>query len=211
MNASQRTGVTFLIVLIIVLAIGKKPYFDYIQKKKFENKKSYYIKEIQDFKSNKVEIEKHKVYSKTSNDFTKKKSEKALISLDINSANEEQFKDLSGIGDILAKRIVAFRTKLGGFHSKEQIKDVYGIMPETYDKLKNKLYVSKDFVPEKININTASETELELHPYISTKLASQIAKYRDKAGNYSDVSQLRKMYAMNDTLFQKLSPYLTIH
>jgi competence ComEA-like helix-hairpin-helix protein len=211
MNASQRTGVTFLIVLIIVLALGKKPFFDYIQKKNFENKKSYYLNEIQDFKTDKTEIVKHKVYSKTNKDFTKIKSKKEVVSLDINSANEEQFKALPGIGEKLSKRIIAFRTKLGGFYSIEQIKDVYGITPETYELIENKLYVSKDYVPKKININNASETELDVHPYISAKLASQIAKYRDKAGNYTDVSQLKKMYAMNDTLFQKLSPYLTIH
>ncbi len=211
MNASQRVGVTFLIFVIIVLALGKKPFFDYIQRKNFENKKPYYLREIQDFDKNKEAIKKNMVYSKKSYDHSVKKSAAKTPSIDVNNANEEQFKALPGIGEVLAKRIITFRTKLGGFYSIEQIKDVYGITPETFTHISNSLMLSPNFVLQKINVNTATLEELTAHPYISPKLASQITKYREKAGTYSDLSQLRKMYAMNDTLFQKLSPYLTIH
>jgi len=211
MNAAQRAGVIFLVFLIVFLAVAKKPIFDYIQKINYSGNAKFYLKELQDFdyqNNTQTKAETSKNYNKKYPSTTLPKN---TIHLNINEATELQYKELYGIGDILAKRIVTFRTKLGGFHSTEQLKEVYGLTPETYNEIRSQLFVPQNFTIDKININTATIEELDNHPYISSKLASQIVKYRDKAGLYSDISQLQKMYAMNDTLYQKLSPYLTIH
>ena len=45
--------------------------------------------------------------------------------IDLNSASLDDLISLRGIGDTYAKRIIKFRDLLGGFISKEQIKEVY--------------------------------------------------------------------------------------
>ncbi|HLS37651.1 MAG TPA: helix-hairpin-helix domain-containing protein, partial [Sphingobacterium bovisgrunnientis] len=52
--------------------------------------------------------------------------------ISINTADTSELKQLKGIGSVLAARIVKFRDALGGFHSVNQIQEVYGISEETF-------------------------------------------------------------------------------
>jgi competence protein ComEA len=54
------------------------------------------------------------------------------IPIDINTADTAAFISLPGIGSKLANRIISFRTKLGGFNSIEQIKEVYGLRDSVF-------------------------------------------------------------------------------
>ena len=47
--------------------------------------------------------------------------------LDINRATAEEWADLPGIGPVLSRRIVKFRSALGGFVSLDQLHQVYGL------------------------------------------------------------------------------------
>lgn len=49
------------------------------------------------------------------------------IRLDINRASWRELTQLEGIGKVLARRILDYRSEIGGFTDIEQIKDVYGI------------------------------------------------------------------------------------
>ena len=53
-----------------------------------------------------------------------------IKTIDINTATEEELIELKGIGETLAKRIVKYRDKIGGFYSVEQLNEVYGIKTE---------------------------------------------------------------------------------
>jgi len=55
--------------------------------------------------------------------------------IDINVADTTAFIALPGIGSKLANRIVSFRSKLGGFHSVEQIREVYGLKDSVYQRI----------------------------------------------------------------------------
>ncbi|MDF2632682.1 MAG: competence protein ComEA helix-hairpin-helix region, partial [Caproiciproducens sp.] len=48
---------------------------------------------------------------------------------------------LDGIGDLMAKRIVAYRTENGSFKSIDAIKNVDGIGDKTFAKLKDHITV----------------------------------------------------------------------
>lgn len=61
--------------------------------------------------------------------------------LDLNTATPEQLEELPGIGPVLAKRILSYRTEHGGFRSTRQLLDVSGIGPATYQDLKGKVRV----------------------------------------------------------------------
>lgn len=57
---------------------------------------------------------------------------KHINKIDINTATEEEWKALPGIGDVLAARIVKFRYKLGGFSSVEDVAKTYGLSDSAY-------------------------------------------------------------------------------
>lgn len=57
---------------------------------------------------------------------------KSYQTIDINTATEEDWKSLPGIGDVLSKRIVKFRSAVHGFKSVEDVKKTYGLTDSTY-------------------------------------------------------------------------------
>jgi competence protein ComEA len=57
----------------------------------------------------------------------------------LGQAGVEQLDGLDGIGPTLAKRIVEYRTRHGGFHSLEQLQEVDGIGPKRFAALKKAL------------------------------------------------------------------------
>ncbi|GGO66200.1 ComEA family DNA-binding protein [Nonomuraea cavernae] len=65
----------------------------------------------------------------------------ATAVLDLNAATPDQLEQLPGVGEVLAARIAEFRTAHGGFTSVDQLREVSGIGPRTYDELKGKVRV----------------------------------------------------------------------
>lgn len=61
--------------------------------------------------------------------------------IDLNAATAEQLTALPGIGPSKAAAVVDYRSKTGGFRSKEQLMEVKGIGPKTYEKLKDSIIV----------------------------------------------------------------------
>ena len=76
---------------------------------------------------------------KTAPPFQTAASEDGLVN--INTASEKQLETLPGIGPKIAGRIVEYRSEYGGFVSKDELMDVSGIGPATYEKLKDKITV----------------------------------------------------------------------
>ncbi|WP_246075032.1 ComEA family DNA-binding protein [Nonomuraea terrae] len=61
--------------------------------------------------------------------------------LDLNSATAEQLEQLPGVGEVLAARIVEFRTSRGGFTAVDQLREVSGIGPKTFEEIKPKVRI----------------------------------------------------------------------
>ncbi|MFW5419608.1 ComEA family DNA-binding protein [Nocardiopsis sp. CNT-189] len=55
--------------------------------------------------------------------------------IDLNTATPEQLQELPGVGPVLAERIIAFRTRNGGFASVGQLRDVSGIGEKRFAEL----------------------------------------------------------------------------
>lgn len=134
----------------------------------------------------------------------------ALQVLDINTSDTTGFIALPGIGSKLAQRIIAFREKLGGFYSLDQIRETYGIADSTFVKLRSKLILTNPSV-KKININSATLEELKSHPYIRYNLANAILQYRFQHGNFSTLADIKKIMTITDEMFDKVLPYLTVN
>ena len=133
--------------------------------------------------------------------------EKKPISLrDLNAATIQELQVVRGIGPSFSKRIVKFRDLLGGFHSEEQLKEVYGLPEETVDELAKHFVVQSQ--PKAISINSDSAKVLAAHPYISYDLAWIIINYRKQNGDIRSSEDLRKIKALDEETFIKLKPYL---
>ena len=153
-----------------------------------------------------VRIAAHEEPGKKSFAEQKTRPEPALV--DVNVSDTGAFIALPGIGSKLAGRIIAFREKLGGFYSIEQVKETYGLADSVFQKIRDKLRLNGGGV-KKININTATLDELKQHPYIRYSLANAFVQYRMQHGNFSSVEDLRKIMILTDEAYNKLAPYLT--
>lgn len=59
--------------------------------------------------------------------------------ISLNQANQAKLEELVGIGPAMARRIIDYRTKNGGFKSTEEVKLVEGIGEALYNKIKDQL------------------------------------------------------------------------
>ncbi|MCY4779695.1 helix-hairpin-helix domain-containing protein [Sphingobacterium sp. UT-1RO-CII-1] len=129
-------------------------------------------------------------------------------SFDINLADTAQLRTLRGIGPVYAQRIVNFRDALGGFHSVEQIGDVYGISEDLFFKIKENFYVGEGKL-RLLKINQVAVEDLAKHPYISRKQASAIVAYRLQHGLFQSIKDFNKIYLLDSVFLRKIEPYFS--
>ncbi len=61
--------------------------------------------------------------------------------ININTATAEDWKAFPGIGDVLANRIIKFRTSMGGFKFVDQVAKTYGLSDSVFQSIKPYLYL----------------------------------------------------------------------
>ncbi len=148
------------------------------------------------------ETVKKKEYPKNEKDYSKK--------VDINTADAKELTNLKGIySEKYATIIIKHRDKLGGFTSKEQLKEVWNMTDETYNGFINQVIIGK-YEPKKININTSSAAQLQSHPYIDWKTANAIFKYKKANGGYKKVEDIKKIHLISKKTYLKIAPYLIV-
>jgi competence protein ComEA helix-hairpin-helix repeat region len=62
--------------------------------------------------------------------------------ININTATKEELMTISGIGEVMANKIIEYRTQHGGFAKTDELMNVYGIGEKTYEKFKDRVTVS---------------------------------------------------------------------
>jgi len=112
------------------------------------------------------------------------------------------------IGDVLALRIVKYRDVLGGYISKEQVEEVYDLTNPALTNLTSSIYIAKDFRPDLIKVNQVSMEELESHPYISSKVAEDIMRFREINNKIESEKVLENFKSVDKSNFKKLILYL---
>lgn len=136
------------------------------------------------------------------------KPKRSINILDLNTATVTQLDSLPGIGPVLAERIIKFKEGLGGFFDVHQLKDIYGLPPETLEKIIPYLVVSTP--PDMIMINEIDLTNFN-HPYLQKRFPKMIKAYRDQHGPFANASDLRKVYPPDSTWCEKILPYINFN
>ncbi|MDX1910927.1 MAG: helix-hairpin-helix domain-containing protein [Saprospiraceae bacterium] len=131
--------------------------------------------------------------------------------VDINRADANTWMSLPGIGEKRAQQLVAFREKLGGFLSVEQIGEMYGLPDSVFRQMRPWL-VKGDTPLRTLNLNTVTLDELDAHPYISKRQAEMMVAYRQHHGAYTSVHDLDNIRAFTDKAWlDRVKPYLSAH
>jgi DNA uptake protein ComE-like DNA-binding protein len=128
--------------------------------------------------------------------------------VEINSADTSALIALPFIGSKLAGRIVLFRERLGGFVSVSQLKEVYGINDTAYQAIQPYLTCNSSLI-HKLKINEALVDTLRMHPYIRWHLAKLLVNFRANHGSFKKIDDLLQIETVNDSLLQKLQPYIS--
>ena len=127
--------------------------------------------------------------------------------VELNTADSLTLLDINGIGPSFAKRILKYRSLLGGFISVEQLKEVYGFTNEMFEKIKPNVTVNAELI-KKINLNKDDFKMVNKHPYLSYELTKTLFDWRKKtvitAVNLKDIIN-------DDQAYNKLMPYISFN
>lgn len=124
--------------------------------------------------------------------------------LDLNTADTTELKMVPGIGSYYARRILEYKSQLGGYTEVRQLSEIRGL-PDSVQQWFVIMENTMNLQP--MNINTASITQLNRHPYMSFQQARAIVDAR-KAGRIRSVDRLRLLDEFPDSSLQRLLPYL---
>lgn len=132
--------------------------------------------------------------------------------IDINTADQEAWEQLPGIGPVLAVRILKYRDRLGRFESVEDIKKTYGLPDSVFAIIAPFLQLNPDssasanqvtLTKQLPSINTASEALL-IKAGVSKTIAAAIVHYRKQYGLFSQLEDLRKIVFIQTAQYEQL-------
>jgi competence protein ComEA len=151
--------------------------------------------------------EKRHVYRQADRGVSRTSTKAEPILVELNAADSAQLDALRGIGPAFASRIIRYRNRLGGFHTIEQLREVYGMDSIRYAQLAAQVSIDRSLL-NRYDINTVRFEQLRTCPYLSYKQISAIIQYRRQHGNYANATDLRKVIILNEEIIRKIEPYL---
>lgn len=155
--------------------------------------------------------------------------EKASTHVDINQITHDDL-IASGFPEKLAKRIIHYRDKIGGFNRWDQVKKVYGLTQNQLHLIQsqytlshnkeNKAFASHHnfakrqttHVKSRFNLspfdpNTITYKELQMMG-LPKNIINGLINFRKSGFVYKKPEDLRKLYAMDEKTYVKIQPFL---
>ena len=130
------------------------------------------------------------------------------VILELNGTDTTQLQQIRGIGSGYAKRIIAYRKRLGGFCNVAQLREVWGMTPELYAQIATHFTVKAQAIT-KIKVNRVSVERLMSHPYLNFSKAKAIYELRRNKGKLTSSDQLKTLAEVDPTTLSRIEPYLS--
>ena len=124
--------------------------------------------------------------------------------VDVNVADTAELKKIPGIGSGIAKAIVAYRNRLGGFYSLSQLEEIDYVTPELL-----KWFKLEGGTIRKLDINRWGLDKLRSHPYLNFYQAKVIIEHRRKRGEIKSLSQLSLYEEFTEKDLIRLAAYVS--
>ena len=129
--------------------------------------------------------------------------------IEINSATEEELLNIKGIGPFFAKQILKKRNELGGFNQVSQLKEVWKMEQENFEIIEPFIKIDNSKII-KIELNSVNLDNLKKHPYVRWNIANSIIKIREQKGGFKNIEEIKESVLINEEMFEKLKPYLSL-
>lgn len=140
----------------------------------------------------------------------KEKVIKPMQLSDLNSVSALELQQIGGVGPTLSERIVKFRDRLGGFLLDDQLNDVYGLQPEVVQRILQRYTVLNPSQIEKIDLATATASELSQIVYIKWSVAQEIVAYRQRNGGIASFDELLQVENFPADRIARIPLYLSL-
>ena len=129
-----------------------------------------------------------------------------IVKVEINSADSNDLNNLK-IPNYLISKILMYRDQLGGFSSSFQMLEIYHFPESIFERIHSSIQVNLELI-RPLGINTKTEEELALHPYLSFKEAKAIVLFRKNNGDVINQDEFNKIIAIPEETKERLKPYL---
>lgn len=136
------------------------------------------------------------------------KIDRSSLKVPIDHAEKQDLMSLPGIGKKRAGWILKYRKLLGGFHRKDQLREVYGIPDSVLKPLMERVKVRGGGI-DPIPTDTTARGLME-HPYIEPECAEAIVEYRERYGSFESKRELQELDLLNTEEYRKIAPYLEL-
>lgn len=123
----------------------------------------------------------------------------------LNSADTTELKKIPGVGSSIARMIVNYRERLGGFCRIEQLQEIH----LKAERLRPWFSIDTHQI-HRINLNKAGMERMMRHPYINYYQAKVIIEYRKKKGILKSLKQLSLMRSSLLLILNGSSPTFVI-
>ena len=124
-----------------------------------------------------------------------------------------------GLNKRLALTLINYRNKGGRFKHKTDLLKLYGMDTATYNLLEPYLIINnvqlrpirkEVHLFSTLEINSADSAQLVTLPGIGLKFAHRIIKFRKALGGFYNISQIREVYGMSDSIFNLIQNRITV-
>ena len=128
---------------------------------------------------------------------------------DLNKADFASLTQIEGLDEAIAKRVLSYRKRLGGFLEDNQLYDIYGISKSQVYAIKDRFTVQSKPEIKLIDVNSANASDLSTVPFITFEIARDIIDYRVLHEGINNLDELLKIDGISAYKLERIKLYLS--
>lgn len=123
--------------------------------------------------------------------------------IELNTADTTLLMRVPHIGEFYSWQVVAYRDRLGGFISMDQLDEI-----DDFPQEAKRFFTLDTTKVKRMNLNRLSVREMSRHPYMNYYQAKAIQNFRRKNDGIDSLAQLRFVKGFTPEDFERLKPYI---